>query len=81
MASRQLDTNQVQPVPEISREEIRARLGDRSLVLLNVLPREAFAAGHIPGSLNLPVSQVNERARELLPNTSQEIGVYCGSFT
>jgi len=81
MASRQLDTNQVQPAPEISRDEIRARLGDRSLVLLNVLPREAFAAGHIPGSLNLPVSQVNERARKLLPNISQEIGVYCGSFT
>ena len=65
----------------ISREELRARFGDPSLALVNVLPAEAFATGHIPGSISLPLEQINERARHLLPDPSQEIVVYCASFT
>ncbi|MGH7772630.1 MAG: rhodanese-like domain-containing protein [Candidatus Binatia bacterium] len=78
MASHHPETEQI---PEISREEVLARLRDPSLVLLNVLPREAFAVEHIPGSINLPLSELDQRARELLPSTHQEIAVYCGSFT
>lgn len=71
----------MEQVAEISRKEILARLRDPSLVLLDVLPREAFAAAHIPGSISLPVSEVSRRARELLPNAAQEIAVYCASVT
>ena len=81
MASYQPDSNDPQPIPEISRKEILARLRDPSLVVLNVLPREAFVAAHIPGSLSLPVSEVGRRARELLPDSAQEIAVYCASVT
>lgn len=66
---------------EISREEILARLRDPTLILLDVLPREAFAAGHIPGAINLPVSELKERAREVLKSALQEIAVYCTSDT
>ena len=31
----------------ISRDELRARLGDRSLIILDVLPKEAYAEAHI----------------------------------
>ena len=68
-------------VPHVSREEIRSRLGDPSLALVDVLPAEAFASGHIPGSLSLPVEQINGRARHLLPDLNQEIVVYCANFT
>lgn len=68
-------------IPEISRDEILSRLRDPSLVVLNVLPREAFVAAHISGSISLPVSEVSRRARELLPNSAQEIAVYCASVT
>jgi phage shock protein E len=64
---------------QISPEEIANRLSDASLTLLNVLPKSAFAEAHIPGSLNLPVSEIVNRAREILPDTSREIAVYCGS--
>jgi rhodanese-related sulfurtransferase len=70
-----------EPISDIQREEIRRRLGDASLVLLNVLPREAFNAGRIPGSVNLPVAELPQQARTLLPNLSQEIAVYCGADT
>ncbi len=81
MTSHQPGAEQIPTVPEISREEVLERLRDPSLALLNVLPREAFAVEHIPGSINLPVSELNQRAGEVLPNNLQEIAVYCGSFT
>jgi len=65
----------------VSRGEIRARLGDSSLRLVDVLPAEAFAAGHIPGSLSLPVAEINRCALSLLPDLAQDTVVYCASFT
>jgi rhodanese-related sulfurtransferase len=66
---------------EISREELLRRLHDPSLSLVDVLPREAFLAGHLPGSISLPVAEIASRAREVLPRTSLEIAVYCASPT
>lgn len=62
---------------EISWQEIRDRIRDPSLLLVDVLPAEAFAESHIPGSLSLPVAQVDSRARSLLPEPEREIVVYC----
>ena len=61
----------------ISREEILARLEDRALVILNVMPKATFADRHIPGSINLPIVDVETRARQLIANFNQEIAVYC----
>jgi rhodanese-related sulfurtransferase len=66
---------------EITREEILSRLGDTSFTLLNVLPAETFRDGRIPGSLNLPLSEVTRTAPALLPDRAREIAVYCASFT
>lgn len=65
----------------ISREEILARLEDRALVILNVMPKETFANCHIPGSINLPIVDVETRARQLIANFNQEIAVYCAGAT
>ena len=65
----------------ISREEILARLEDRALVILNVMPKETFADRHIPGSINLPIVDVQTRARQLIANFNQEIAVYCAGAT
>jgi len=46
----------------ITREEILARLNDPSLLLVNVMPKETFADGRIPRSLNLPLSEVETGA-------------------
>ncbi|HEY3166924.1 MAG TPA: rhodanese-like domain-containing protein [Candidatus Binatia bacterium] len=59
----------------ISREEILNRLQDRALVIVNVTPKESFAEGHIPGSINLPVADIESKARQLISNPSQEIAV------
>ena len=61
----------------ISRGELVARLHDRALAIVNVMPADSFKAGHIPGSVNLPVAEIQTRARQLLSNFHQEIAVYC----
>jgi rhodanese-related sulfurtransferase len=46
-----------------------------------VLPREAYAAEHIPRSVNLPLAEVEQRAPQLLPERSADIAAYCAKFT
>ena len=65
----------------ITREEIRARLNDPSLLLVNVMPKETFADGHIPRSLNLPLSEIETKARQLFPDIGRELVIYCGGPT
>ena len=68
-------------IPEISREELRRRLHDPALILVDVLPREAYTAGHIPGALSLPLTEIPTRARAVLPDRTAEVVVYCARFT
>jgi len=68
-------------IPEISREELRHRLHDSSLTIVDVLPEASYVEAHIPGALGLPLEQLASRARELLPDLAAEIAVYCGKFT
>ena len=81
MSSAAAEPAAVESIPEISREELRQRLNDASLIILDVLPVESFAAGHIPGARNLPIADLPVRAREVLPTPTAEIAVYCGRFT
>jgi rhodanese-related sulfurtransferase len=68
-------------IGEISREEVRRRLRDPTLVLVDVLPRPAFEEARIPGSLSLPLDELAENAERVLPDRSADIAVYCGGFT
>ncbi|MFO8099043.1 MAG: rhodanese-like domain-containing protein [Salinibacter sp.] len=47
-------------------------------MLINTLPRAAHEAKHIPGSVNVPVDDI-ERVKTLAPNTNAPIVVYCAN--
>jgi rhodanese-related sulfurtransferase len=81
MSSELTASAQSSDIPEISREEIQQRLHEPTFTLVDVLPREAYAAGHIPGALSLPVAEIQVRAREVLPDRAAEVAVYCAKFT
>jgi rhodanese-related sulfurtransferase len=68
-------------VREISRDEIRRRLGDPTLLLVDVLPREAFAVEHISGAINLPLAELEKHALQVLPDRTADIATYCAKFT
>jgi rhodanese-related sulfurtransferase len=72
---------QTAPIPEIPLAELSLRLRDPALAIVNVLPREAFLEGRIPGSVSLPVADIPARARQVLADPAQELAVYCASPT
>jgi rhodanese-related sulfurtransferase/predicted transcriptional regulator len=59
----------------ISREELRRRLKDDVVTLLDVRPGEEFAAGHLPTAINIPLRDLPRRLREL--PKSREVVAYC----
>jgi len=46
----------------------RTRLRETEAKLLEAKTPEEFAAGHIPGAVNIPVQELDRRIRELEPN-------------
>ncbi|MGA7872818.1 MAG: rhodanese-like domain-containing protein [Candidatus Binatus sp.] len=81
MASELNATADASATREISREELRRRLHDSSLTIVDVLPEASYVGAHIPGALSLPLEQIASRAHELLPDPAAELAVYCGKFT
>ena len=49
----------------VSHEELAARLRDGVVTLIDVRPGEEFAAGHIPGAVNIPLDELPRRLGEL----------------
>jgi rhodanese-related sulfurtransferase/DNA-binding transcriptional ArsR family regulator len=60
---------------EMSHEELRARVAEGDVVILDVRPVEEYLAGHIPGALSIPVQELADRINELPEDL--EIVVYC----
>lgn len=63
----------------ISTHELEDALdSDHPPVLINTLPRAAHEAKHIPGSVNVPVDDI-DRVEALVPNKDEPIVVYCAN--
>jgi rhodanese-related sulfurtransferase len=62
----------LEPVP---RAEFLVRVREGLVTVLDVRPPEEFAAGHVPGAVNIPLAELEQRLEELGKN--QEIVAYC----
>jgi len=70
------------PVPAtIAPEALVQRIdkSDANLVILDVRTPEEFAAGHIPGALNISHEQLPNRIAELADAKNKDVVVYCRS--
>ena len=64
----------------ITMEEARQRLSiECGFIILDVRTPEEFAAGHIPGALNIPNETIGTDEIPQLPEKEQRIYVYCRS--
>lgn len=66
------------PEPQIERVSLadsKAALDSQSAVFLDVRDPQAYALGHVPGAVNIPLGELETRLSELDPN--QWIITYC----
>jgi rhodanese-related sulfurtransferase/DNA-binding transcriptional ArsR family regulator len=64
--------DQLEPV---TLKELRRLMRDGDVTILDVRPADEFDAGHIPGALSVPVSELKRRLREI--PKSREVIAYC----
>jgi rhodanese-related sulfurtransferase/DNA-binding transcriptional ArsR family regulator len=64
--------DQMEPVPA---RELLERAKKGLVVVLDVRPAEEYAAGHLPGAINIPVEQLENRLAQL--PRRKEIVAYC----
>lgn len=62
----------------LSNQELAARIeAVQAPVILDVRSPEEFAAGHIPGAVNLPHREIANRLDEVPAAKEEEVVVYC----
>ncbi|TJX04685.1 MAG: metalloregulator ArsR/SmtB family transcription factor [Mesorhizobium sp.] len=59
----------------VSREELAARMKDGLVTVIDVRPPDEFALGHLPGAINVPLGQLEQRLSDLA--AKPEIVAYC----
>ena len=64
--------DELEPLP---REELLQRARDGLVTVLDVRPPEEYAAGHVPGAINIPLSELEQRLDEL--GDGQQVVAYC----
>jgi len=64
--------DELEPVP---RDELLERVNQGLVTVIDVRPEEEYAAGHLPGAINIPPSELENRLKTL--DTQQEVVAYC----
>lgn len=59
----------------VSREELARRLRDGLVTLIDVRPEDEYEAGHLPGSISIPLRDLSHRLRDIPRDL--EIVAYC----
>jgi rhodanese-related sulfurtransferase/DNA-binding transcriptional ArsR family regulator len=59
----------------LSRHELRKRMRGDDVVVVDVRPPEEYAAGHIPGAISMPVTELADRVEDIPPDA--EVVAYC----
>jgi len=59
----------------LSREELMSRVDQGLVTVIDVRPEIEFAAGHLPGAINVPPDELEKRLQML--DTQQEVVAYC----
>lgn len=55
----------------------RIQKKDASMIILDVRSPEEFAAGHVPGAINIPYTHLPARISSLPSPTDKDVVVYC----
>ena len=64
--------DELEPIP---RKELLKRARDGLVTVIDVRPPEEYAAGHVRGAVNIPLSKLEKHLKDL--DTDKEIVAYC----
>lgn len=64
----------------ISTRELKSKLDQKQITVVETLAPERYREAHIPGALNIPPDKIKELAPQLLPNKQTEIVTYCANL-
>lgn len=67
--------NERDALEPVSRAELRKRIKEGLVTVLDVRPADEFALGHIPGAVNIPANELKRRMSDLPKR--QEVVAYC----
>ena len=63
----------------ITRDELLELIDGNAVVVVESLPAPYYESGHLPGAINIPHTEVRERAAALLPDKDAAIVTYCAN--
>lgn len=63
----------------ISTKDLKSKLDQKQITLVETLAPERYREAHIPGALNIPPEQIKQLASQLLPNKNAAIVTYCSN--
>lgn len=71
--------SQAGDTPKIDQASLLKRIEkqDTSMVILDVRTPEEFAAGHVPGAINIPYTHLPSRISEIAEAADKDIVLYC----
>ena len=74
-------THADEPMPKIQQDALLERMEqkDASMIILDVRTPEEFAAGHVPGAVNIPYTHLPARLSELQDAGDKDIVLYCAT--
>jgi rhodanese-related sulfurtransferase len=61
----------------ISTKDLKSKLDQKHVTVVETLAPERYREAHIPGALNIPPERIKELAPQLLPKKDAEIITYC----
>ncbi len=64
---------------QIGRDDVRRLVNDEGAQLVEVLPSPEYEEMHIFGAINLPLDELDARARELL-DPARPVIAYCHDY-
>jgi len=64
----------------ISAKELKKQMEEGDVVVINVLPKAYFDKKHIPGSVNVPVDELENVIGGTVEDQAKKIVVYCANL-
>jgi len=62
----------------ITTEQLKKKLDNDDIVLVEVLDKKQYQKSHLPGAINIPMNKIGTEAKQRF-DTDQEIVVYCSN--